>query len=98
MPKSPITRQFVAKNQSVILRAVADVTQARCGEAMGHDAGYVSRFFKGEQKISADEVLALLDAAGLAVHRISETDLIVTRDDWARMVWMAKRYMEELEP
>jgi hypothetical protein len=97
MPNPTNTRQFVAKNQSVILRAVADATQSKVGAAMGHDAGYVSRFFKGEQKISCDELLALLDACGLAVHRLSEDDMIVSREDWKMYLTLAKRHMESVE-
>lgn len=91
------SRQFVAKNQSIILRAVGDATQAKVGAAMGHDAGYVSRFLKGDQKISADEMLTLLDACGLAVHRLSEDDMIVSRDDWKMYLTLAKRHMESVE-
>jgi hypothetical protein len=90
------TRQFVAKNQSVILRAVGDATQAKVGAAMGHDAGYVSRFLKGEQKISFDELLVLVDVCGLAVHRLSEDDMIVSRNDWRMYLTLAKRHMEAM--
>lgn len=92
------TRQFVAKNQAVVLRAVADVTQAKVGEAMGgHEASYVSRFLKGDQKITFDEMLAMLAACGLAVHRLSEDDMIVSRDDWRMYLTLAKRHMEAVE-
>lgn len=97
MPTPTNTRQFVQKNQSVILRAVADVTQAKVGAAMGHDAGYVSRFLKGEQKISADEMLAMLESCGLAVHRMSDEDMVVSREDLAIYITLAKRHMEEIK-
>lgn len=98
MPDLTNTRQFVAKNQAVLLRAVADMTQAKVGEAMGgHDASYVSRFLKGEQKITLDEMLALLDVCGLAVHRLGEADMIVSRDDWKMYLTLAKRHMESVE-
>lgn len=97
MPTTTNTRQFVQKNQSVILRAVADVTQAKVGAAMGHDAGYVSRFLKGEQKISADEMLAMLEACGLAVHRMSDEDMVVSREDLTIYITLAKRHMEEIK-
>lgn len=90
-------RQFIPKNHSVILRAVADATQSRVGAAMGHDAGYVSRFFKGEQKISCDEMIALLESCSLAVHRLSEEDMIVTRSDWRMYLTLAKRHMQDIE-
>jgi YesN/AraC family two-component response regulator len=87
MSENAFTRNFVQKNQSVLLRAVADATQAKVAEAMGgKDASYVSRFFKGEQKISCDEMCALLESCGLALHRMGEKD----------MVRLAKKYMESL--
>lgn len=97
MSDTAFTRNFVQKNQTVILRAVADATQAKVAEAMdGKDASYVSRFFKGDQKITYDELLKMLDACGLALHRIAENDLIVSEEDWRGMVRLAKKYMEGL--
>jgi hypothetical protein len=97
MSENTFTRNFVQKNQSVLLRAVADATQARVAEAMdGKDASYVSRFLKGDQKITCDEMLKMIDACGLALHRMGENDLIVSREDWSGMVRLAKKYMESL--
>jgi hypothetical protein len=93
-----MTRNLVQKNQAVVLRAVADSTQAKIAQAMGgHEASYVSRFLKGEQKVSFDEMLVLLETCGLAVHRMGDADMIVDRADWQAMVRFAKRYMAEIE-
>lgn len=85
-------RKFIVKNESVILRAVSDTTQAKVGESMGHAAGYVSNFLKGDQKVSFPEVLALLDACGLVVHRCTDDAVIVPADDWKSTLNYAKRY------
>lgn len=92
------TRNFVVKNQTVLLRAISDVTQAKVGEAMGGKyASYVSQFLAGEQKISLDELLAMLEVCNLALHRVSEADLIVPRDEWRCMVRIAQRYYAILD-
>lgn len=90
------TRKFVQKNSSVILRAIADVTQSVVGEAMGgKHASYVSQFLKGDQKISFDEMIAMLDICGLALHRISEDDIIVSLSKYRCMHEMALQHMLE---
>jgi hypothetical protein len=100
MTESAMTRTFVQKNQTVLLRAVADATQAKVAEAMGgHQSSYVSRFLncdkagKDCQKISLDEMLAMLDVCGLALHRMGDADVIVAREEWDAMVVLAKKYM-----
>lgn len=94
MTDSAIPRKFVQKNQQSILRAVGDITQSVVGEAMGgKHASYVSQFLKGDQKISFEEMMGLLDACGLALHRISEDDMIVSRDEYRCIYKMALRHM-----
>lgn len=90
-------RKFVEKNEAVLLRAIADTKQTTVGDAIGHDSSYVSNFLKGTQKFTLSEVLAMLDACGVALHRMSEDDMIVSRDDWKMYLTLAKRHMESVE-
>ncbi|MFZ2982003.1 MAG: hypothetical protein WA085_13305 [Sphingobium sp.] len=96
MPNNETARKFVAKNESVILRAIADATQGKVAEAMGdHKSSYVSTFLSGTQKISFEEMLALLDAAGLVLYRGTDDLVIVEIDDWSSTVKYAKKYWQE---
>lgn len=96
MPNNETTRKFVAKNESVILRAVADAKQSNVAEAMGgHNASYVSTFLSGTQKITFEEMLALLEATGLVVFRGADDLLIVEVEEWASTIKYAKRYWQE---
>lgn len=90
-------RKFVAKNEAVLLRAIADVKQTTVGDAIGHDSSYVSNFLKGTQKFTLAEVLAMLDACGVALHRMSESEVLVSRDDLATYIKLAKRHMAAIE-
>ena len=98
MAEPETARKFITKNESVIVKAIADVTQQKAAEAMGKSyASYVSTFLSGDQKITFVEMLGLLDGAGLAVHRCSDDSVIVPSEDWRGMVRLAKKYMEGLE-
>lgn len=90
-------RKFVAKNESVLLRAVADTKQTTIADAIGHDSSYVSNFLKGTQKLTLSEVLAMLDVCGMALHRMSESEVLVPRDDLATYIKLAKRHMAAIE-
>ena len=91
------TRKFVAKNESVILRAISDTTQTKVAEAIGHDAGYVSRFLSGQQKCTFSEVLTILETCGLAVHRLSDSDVVLSREDYDWMTVAVRKYAETLK-
>lgn len=96
MPDDANARKFVTKNESVILKAIAGVTQGRIAKAMGHDhASYVSTFLSGKTNISFDEMIAMLDEAGLAVHRVTEESVIVPVKEWKDTMCYAKRYWTE---
>jgi hypothetical protein len=97
MPAPANARKFVAKNESVLLRAIADTKQTTVGDAIGHDSSYVSNFLNGKQKFTLQEVLAMLEACNLAIHRLSEDDMIVSREDWKMYLTLAKRHMEDVE-
>lgn len=91
-------RKFVTKNEAVILRAVSDATQARIADAMGgKQASYISRFLSGEQKLSWEEFLILLDVTGVSCHRVSEESLIVARAEWAERTKFSKLYWQMLD-
>ena len=91
------TRKFIAKNEAVILRAISDTTQTKVAEAIGHDAGYVSRFLSGTQKCSFHEVLTILEVSGCAVHRLSDDDVVVGREDYDWMALAVRKYAETLK-
>ena len=98
MSDPTITRKFVAKTESVILRSISDVTQTKVAEAIGHDAGYVSRFLSGGQKIAFSELLTILETCGLAVHRLSESDVVIPREEYDWMCVAVRKYAETLKP
>lgn len=86
-------RKFITKNESVILKAIADVKQINVAKAMGKDhSSYVSTFLSGKSNISFEEMLAMFDEAGLAVHRITEEAVIVPEKEYKDMMCYAKRY------
>lgn len=98
MTEDTSPRKFITKNETVILRAISDATQARVADAMGgKQASHVSRFLSGEQKFSWEEVLILLDVTGVACHRVSEKCLIVPQSDWAERTKFSKLYWQMLD-
>lgn len=93
MAEEQFARKFVTKNESVILKAIGDAKQVNVAAGMGKNyASYVSTFLSGSQNISFTEMLGLLDAAGLSVHRCTEDAVIVPAEEWKQTLCYAKRY------
>ena len=90
-------RKFVAKNEAVLLRAIADTRQTVVGDAIGHDSSYVSNFLKGTQKFTLAEVLAMLESCGIALHRMSESEVMVSRSEFSTYVSLAMQRMAEIK-
>ena len=91
-------RKFVTKNESVLLKAIAEVTQTRIAKAMGKDhPSYVSTFLSGKSNMSFEEILILLDECGVAVHRVPDNAVIVPEKEWQDTFAYAKRYWAESE-
>lgn len=91
-PEQPeITRKSGALIQAVILRRLADVTQAHAAACMGVDASTVSR-----TKEDLEKVCQLLAALGFQVSRT--TSMVVDRDELRFMKRVVAKYlMAELE-
>lgn len=81
------TRRTAAQIHSVILRKLAEVTQARAAECMGIDASTVSRM-----KADLEDVCLLLAAIGL---EISDADsMVVSKEDLFALQRLGYQYLK----
>lgn len=53
-----------SKTELFFLRRFADVTKTSAGEAIGHDASFMTRFMEGTAKINLGELDKILAAVG----------------------------------
>lgn len=93
------TRKLYTQNEGVLLRAIADVTQKFVGEAINHDASFVSRFLKGEkgtppQKVSVEEMLGLLEAANLKLVPASDDEVCISRMEYESLKLFARKGLD----
>lgn len=94
------TRKLYAQNEGVLLRAIADVTQKHVGEAINHDASFVSRFLKGEkgppppQKISLEELLGILESTGLKLVPAADDEVCISRQEYESLKLFARKGLE----
>lgn len=85
------SRKFTASNHATLLRSIADVTQSSIGEACGHDTSWVSRFLSGQNKLTMNELISMLDAAGIRLSREIDNEVMLPEDEYQALVTFASK-------
>jgi hypothetical protein len=93
MPTAIHRKASARHNESVLLRAAGEATYSRIALAIGHDASYVTRFFRNEQKISLDEALTLLEVCSLQLSAGGD-GVVLTRQELDALVLLARKGLE----
>lgn len=85
------SRNLYQLNQTTLLHAIAEATQADIGLACGHDKSWVSRFQNDQGKIGLDELLKFLCASGLRLTYDTQDEVTLSLEEFNSIVTMAEK-------
>lgn len=89
-------RKMAARNESTLLRAIADAGLTPIANAIGKDQSYVSRFRSGEQGLKMVDVLALLEAVGFKLITAGDDMRIINEEDYKTLLNLANKGLRAL--
>lgn len=85
------SRTASAQNISVLTRALNDFGLTPAGRAIKHDHSYISRWRSGEQNMSLEDLLILMDALGLKFISAGSDMKVIDAEDHKTLLNLANK-------